>query len=151
MKKILLIEDDEKKIDDVKLFILSNYSGFSLTIKEAYQSGLRELMMNAYDMLLLDMSLPTFETMDLEGVGSFEKFGGFKIMKEIARKKKQIYTVLITMFDDFGESDTSITLQQMDIVFKLEFQNQYKGFVFYNSKESSWKKALSQHLNQLLA
>jgi CheY-like chemotaxis protein len=113
-KKILLIEDDEKKIEDIKSFIEANYPQYALTIKESYQSGLRELMFNRYDLLLLDMSLPTWESMDFEAVGSFEKFGGYKIMKEMRRKKVDIKTILITMFDDFGESDSSLTLSQID-------------------------------------
>lgn len=148
-KKILLIEDDQKKVDDIKSFIIDNYKNIDLTIKESYQSGLKEIMTNEFDLLMLDMSLPTWDLADYEGVGSFEKFGGFKIMKEMDRKKKIVKTILITMFDDFGESDSSITLNQIDEIFSTQFSQFYMGYVFYNSKESNWKEILALKLNNM--
>jgi response regulator of citrate/malate metabolism len=147
-KKILLIEDDEKKIEDIRAFILDNYPSAELTIKESYQSGLRQIMYHSYDLLLLDMSLPTWER-DLESVGSFEKFGGFKIMKEMVRKQVSMNTILITMFDDFGESDSSLTLGEIDGILRKEFEKFYKGYIFYNSRESNWKNVLSDKLNAI--
>jgi CheY-like chemotaxis protein len=145
-KKVLLIEDDQKKIDDIENFMRENYNTYRLTVKESYQSGLRELMLNRYDLLLLDMSLPTWGNMEFEGVGSFEKFGGYKIMKELVRKKVGLKTILITMFDDFGESDSSITLNQIDDILKTEFTGFYLGYVFYNSRESNWKNVLADRI-----
>src|SRR5690606_11551523 len=144
--KILLIEDDKKKIEDIKEFLLSFYNYSSLVIKESYQSGLRELIKNKYDLLLLDMSIPTWDKSIDEPGGNFEKFGGYKILKEITRKKKPIKTILITMFDDFGESDTSITLSQLDNLLKTEFPNIYIGAVYYNTREEKWKSDLSDFI-----
>jgi hypothetical protein len=146
--KILLIEDDKKKIDDVKNFFSIYFCDCKLIIKESYQSGLKELIYSDYDLLLLDMSIPTWDKSPIEPGGNFEKFGGYKILKEIVRKGKSIDTILITMFDDFGESDTSITLSQIDKALTEEFQNIYKGYVFYSSKESNWQDELSLLINK---
>jgi CheY-like chemotaxis protein len=148
-RKILLIEDDQKKIDDIKQFINTNYSYFDLNIKESYQSGLKELIKGQFDLLLLDMSLPTWESEEYGAVGIFEKFGGYKIMKEMQRKNKLTRTILITMFDDFGESDLSITLSQIDSMLKESFQSFYIGYVFYNSKQSTWKDKLQLFLGTI--
>lgn len=140
--KILLIEDDKKKIDDIKEFLLTFYDYSNLIIKESYQSGLRELVKVKYDLLLLDMSIPTWDKSINESGGNFEKFGGYKILKEIKRKKKPVDTVLITMFDDFGESDTSVTLEHLNKLLNEEFSTLYKGVVYYNTREDNWKTAL---------
>src|SRR4051794_17674841 len=121
--KILLIEDDDKKIKDIAEFINGRYDNKSLIIKKSYQSGLKELIQGNYDLLLLDMSIPTWEKSIEESGGDYEKFGGYKILREIIRKNIQVKTILITMFDDFGESDTSITLNQLNEILKEEFSN----------------------------
>ncbi len=148
ISKIILIEDDFKKKEDIKNFLLSDLKINDITIKESYQSGLRELIKNQYDLLLLDMSIPTWDKSIDEPGGNFEKFGGFKILKEITRKKKPVNTILITMFDDFGESDTSITLTQLDTLLKDEFPKIYKGAVYYNTREEKWRTDLKRLISK---
>ena len=48
--KIILIEDDKKKIEDIKWFLQDSFKYSELVIKESYQSGLRELIKNDYDL-----------------------------------------------------------------------------------------------------
>tara|TARA_R110000764_G_scaffold44749_1_gene100728 strand:- start:1451 stop:1903 length:453 start_codon:yes stop_codon:yes gene_type:complete len=148
--KILLVEDDKKKIEDIKDFLLESYDYDRLVVKQSYQSGLRELVKNSYDLLLLDMSIPTWDKSIDEPGGSFEKFGGYKILKEITRKKKEVDTILVTMFDDFGESDSSVTLSQLDDLLKKEFQKSYKGVVYYNTRENKWKDDLNSYIKKIM-
>lgn len=147
--KVIVIEDDFKKMEDIKSFLVESYKLDIVTIKESYQSGLRELINNNYDLLLLDMSIPTWDKSIDEPGGNFEKFGGYKILKEITRKKKPVKTILITMFDDFGESDTSITLSQLDNILKTEFPDIYVGAVYYNTREEKWKNDLNSFIEEL--
>ena len=146
---IIVIEDDFKKKEDIRNFLSAELSINNIVIKESYQSGLRELIKNKYELLLLDMSIPTWDKSIDEPGGNFEKFGGYKILKEITRKKKPIKTILITMFDDFGESDTSITLSQLDNLLKSEFPDIYIGAVYYNTREEKWKTDLSEYILNL--
>jgi DNA-binding NarL/FixJ family response regulator len=146
MINIILIEDDKKKIEDIREFLSDSFDYNDLVIKESYQSGLREILKNNYDLLLLDMSIPTWDKTIDEPGGSFEKFGGYKILKEITRKKKSIDTVLITMFDDFGESDNSITLTQLNGLLEKEFPEIYQGAVYYNTRENKWKDNLNEYI-----
>lgn len=149
ISNIIVIEDDFKKKEDIRNFLSSDLQINNIVIKESYQSGLRELIKNKYDLLLLDMSIPTWDKSIDEPGGNFEKFGGYKILKEITRKKKPIKTILITMFDDFGESDTSITLSQLDNLLKTEFPDIYIGAVYYNIREEKWKSDLSDFILKL--
>lgn len=142
LRRIILVEDDPKKIDDIKAFLATKDFGV-LTVKESYQSGLKELLTNHYDLLLLDMSIPTWDKSPVESGGNYQKFGGYKILKELVRKKKPLKTVLISMFDDFGESDTSITLTQLTAILQHEFPSIFLGSVFYNSQQHNWKENLN--------
>ena len=149
--KVILIEDDNKKTDDIKNFIDESYNGFILAVKGSYQSGLKELILNSYDLLLLDMSIPTWDKSPSESGGNYQKFGGYMILKEIVRKHKPVKTILISMFDDFGESDTSITLTQIDQALTDEFSSIYFGSVFYSSRETKWKTELKTLIDKALS
>lgn len=145
-KKIILVEDDVKKMEDISEFLCRELNITDIVIKESYQSGIKELITKSYDLLLLDMSIPTFTKSPDEPGGPYEKFGGYLILKELARKEKLIQTILITMFDDFGESDASITINQLDSSLKEEFSPHFLGSVFYHAKENKWK----EHLRKLI-
>ncbi|WP_256009440.1 hypothetical protein [Desertivirga xinjiangensis] len=142
--KILLIEDDEKKTEDIREFVTKSRCVSKFEVKESYQSGIKELLRERYDLLLLDMSIPTFDKSLEESGGYYEKFGGYKVLKEVSRKKKAIKTVLITMFDDFGESDESVTLNQIDASLKQEFPDFFLGSVFYHATENKWQEELNK-------
>jgi DNA-binding NarL/FixJ family response regulator len=140
--KIILIEDDSKKIEDIKEYVTKQLECETFIVKESYQSGIREIFRSDYDLLLLDMSIPTFDKTPVESGGPYEKFGGYKVLREIIRKKRPVKTILITMFDDFGESDLSITLSQIDQSLKEEFASIYLGSVFYHARENKWREDL---------
>lgn len=149
MKKIniLLIEDDKKKSDDIISHINNTFPNSEILLKESYHSGLKTLIREPFDLLLLDMSMPTWDRSPFEAGGEYEKFGGIKILKELARKKKLLPTILITMFDNFGESDNSITLDQMNTVLKNDYEDLYLGSVFYRSDISQWQTDLTLLMN----
>lgn len=147
--KTILIEDDAKKIEDIKEFITKIMGCEQLVIRESYQSGIREILKNDFELLLLDMSIPTYDKSPLESGGPYEKFGGYKVLREIKRKRRPIKTILITMFDDFGESDLSVTLTQINNSLKEEFQDLYIGSVFYHARENNWQEELKSLINKL--
>lgn len=149
-KKIILVEDDQKKIEDLKAFLANTFEGVSLSIRESYQSGLRDLVKKEFDFLLLDMSIPTWDRMPNKASGDFQKFGGYTILQELKRKDKLIPTVLISMFDEFGESDRSITLQQLNGILKEEFPSNYIDAIYYSSSQSQWKDELRRILEDYL-
>ena len=147
--KTILIEDDSKKIDDITDFMKNKLKSTVFVVKESYQSGIKEILTNDYDLLLLDMSIPTFDKTPVESGGHYEKFGGYKVLRELTRKKRAIKAILITMFDDFGESDISVTVNQIDDSLKQEFPDIFLGSVFYHARENKWQNDLMNIIDKI--
>lgn len=145
-KKILFIEDNEIKAKDVTTFIQSKFPTYEVIIKDSFRGGVREIIKNSYDLLLLDMSLPTWDGKDSKTNEGFERFGGITILREMKRKKRQFPTVVITMFNEFGIGKTFIDLNQLNDHLKEEFDDFYKGYVQYISRETKWKDELLKFL-----
>ena len=123
MKKILIIEDDKIKIEKLKLFLEND----EITVKESFQSGMRELKANHknYDYLILDMTIPIWEKGNNDLGGNYEQFGGEKILREMKRKKLFLPTILFTMFDVFPTKDGNITFEEINSIFKNSFEEFY--------------------------
>ena len=71
MKKILIIEDESSISDFVKLEL--EYEGYQISIKEDGREGLKEALENDYDLIILDIMLPSMN--------------GFEICRRLKREK----------------------------------------------------------------
>lgn len=150
MKKILFIEDNRTKSEAIKNFISENFKGnFEITIKESFTSGLRELFLNTYDILFVDMSLPTRDDFSTSLTNNHEQLGGHRIMSEMKRKKLNITTVLITMFAEFGINESFMDIKELNYILEKDFDEFYKGYIYYSSKEENWKDHLKKLLKNL--
>lgn len=148
-KKILFIEDNLIKMEAVLKVLKLNYSQAEIITRDSFRSGLKELMSNSYDILLLDMSLPTWDRDGVNKQEGFERFGGESIMREMKRKNKLIPTIVLTMFSEFGIGKSFIDLIDLDQHLKREFKEFYHGFVKYSSSERKWEVELINTLNNL--
>lgn len=150
MNNILFIEDNRTKAEDISLFMTENYPTINFVIKESFTSGLRELFANAYDLLFLDMSIPTREGDVNSLIHNYEQLGGYQILSEMKRKKKEIPTILITMFNEFGINSSFVNLQEINDICTNNFSQFYLGTVFYTSRETSWKEKLISFIEKTL-
>ena len=71
MKKILIVEDESSISDFVKLEL--EYEGYQISIKEDGREGLKEALENDYDLIILDIMLPSMN--------------GFEICRRLKREK----------------------------------------------------------------
>jgi len=146
---ILIIEDDLNKLGNIKeyveSFFKSKHANCDVIIKNSFQSGLKEILTNTHNLVLLDMSLPNFDMVNNDGGVPLSK-GGELILYEMDIMGINPDTIIVTQHDDFdGES-----LETINAEYKKKFPQFYKGYVFYNAVESNWKKELELLLNKAI-
>ena len=146
--KVLIIEDDSNKMRRIANEVKQIRRDAILTEARSYQSGVRTLMLNQYDFLLLDMSLPIFDISNEEDGFQVDPFSGRNILEEMHRKNVIVPTVVITMFETFGEGGKLMTLQELDIDLSDKYPSFYKGLIYYNSSEINWKENLKVHIGE---
>lgn len=143
--KVLLIEDEDRKISNIINLLTDEQisSQNNITIVKSYKSGLKEIINNNFNLLILDMSLPMF---DEDGYSSnlFEKFAGKKILSEMKVRKKLIPTILFTMFDHFGDQNKVISLNQINVELNKYFSDFYLGAVYFSSQNSNWQSEIKE-------
>ena len=86
-KKILIIDDDIPKLNALQAFIEKNSPDSSISIARSYNSGLGEVIRHTPDLILLDMSMPTYDTQDGSPGGKPRTISGLDILKEVRTKK----------------------------------------------------------------
>ncbi len=137
--RILLVEDQKYKSDDI-IYYLSTTVGVDVKLARSYSEGVTEVLGNAYDLILLDMTLPIFEKSEGEDGEQMFEDGGRRIMRRMKSKKIVTPCYVITQYDKIQD----VTIETMDIELKNMFSNIYKGYIFYQSNSNVWKTKLSE-------
>ncbi|ODP26169.1 hypothetical protein PTI45_04491 [Paenibacillus nuruki] len=146
---LLLVEDDDKKANDICRFIDEEYSELiNITRKRSWQSGLIEIFDSGekYKMILLDMSMPRYDP-DVGDVNEeFETFAGREFLEEMDRCGIFIPVCIITAFDYFGENENMINYEQLDQNLLKKFSSFYVGMVYFRSSTTNWRQKLKGFL-----
>lgn len=148
--KALMIEDDDYKAKDILDFMNSNYLDIEIERKISYQSGLKSIINCKFDFILLDMSLPRYDTCNGESVDEFETFAGREILSEMDRRNIKTKVIVITSFDVFGEDEYKIDGKQLNEILKKDYDDIYVDMVYYNPSLLNWKKMLMHKINNII-
>lgn len=148
--KILYIEDEQSKATKVIKVISDEYKDIVIHHCRSYNSGVNHLRNNKYDIVLLDMSLPIYDTDKVESYNNeFETFGGIDILEEMNRLELDSKAIVITAFDVLSDNDTKVSLKQLDINMKEAFPKEYVCSIHYNSSSLEWSRLLLEELTKM--
>ncbi|MDM1072149.1 response regulator [Empedobacter brevis] len=147
MAKVLLVEDDEDKREQIINFI-NKFDDYDLIEVRSYNSAVKAIRSSFFDLILLDMTLPTFDVNVNESGGRTQAFGGELILAEMDRKNISSKVIVITQFDLFGEGEEEINLENLDQRLKLQFNN-YLGAIQYSVSYNSWQEILKRKIQKI--
>lgn len=148
--KILIVEDNIYKRNKIVSFLKSIAKDIGI-IDEAssYSSSIELINNNCYDLLILDMSIPSYDIKDKESGGRFRAFGGKDILKHLKRKKMLLPFIIITQYTTFSEHDDNITLDEIKKEIHCKFNDYYLNTIFYDTTSLLWKEELEYEVNKL--
>jgi len=137
--QILIVEDDVSKADQLAEAVAEHAPNAACVIRRSYQSAVKEATQCDYDLLLLDMSMPTYDINGPGQGGTIRGFAGWDVMRELARRRRHFPTLIVTQFETFADGGERITLKQLGDELRHEFGSQYLGIVYFSALETKWK------------
>lgn len=143
---ILLIEDDQNKRQQ-----LMQIFGTRHTVEScgSYRSGLTACLTLSPNLLILDMTLPTYDYSGGEYGGRIRHFGGRDILKELSRRRIYIPTIVVTGFDVIGDGNENYNLRELETCLRESFPESFRGIVHYAVSEVQWRDELASLVRQL--
>jgi CheY-like chemotaxis protein len=142
--RILVIEDDENKRSQLVAFLGEVIEAASIQIAKSLQTALKKINKETFDLILLDMTLPTFDIAVDEDGGRPRIYGGREILRQMERNGINTPVIMVTQFDRFGKGADSLTLKELDSQLQIAHSRNYTGAVFYNPAVESWKPNLRE-------
>lgn len=145
--KILIIEDDKNKSSQIIERLNSQYSNLTFSEKRSFQQGVKSLRNSSFDLLLLDMTLPTFDIDTNSGGGKIRNFAGREILEEMLQREINLKTIIITQYESFGEEQ--ITISKMRTILKEKYHKNFIEIIYYSSSSKSWFENLTKLVGEL--
>ena len=146
--KILIVEDEEPKRIHIERVLESLGIEIKFRYAQSVNSALIELETNLPDLLLLDMSLPTFDVGDREHGGRPQGFGGIEILRHMTLAQINCPSIVITGYEAFMREDGPFELSELKEELESEFPDLLKGVLHYNSTYDEWKIKLKETLDE---
>lgn len=144
--KLLIIEDDQNKLKQINDFLREQFPDIDIVEKYSYNSGIKEIFYNKYDILLLDMTMPTFDISPNETGGRPRIFGGKDILKQMNRRNIKLPVIIVTQFEKFGEGSSKIALADLCEELERSYKECFFGYVYYNAALDKWKDELKENI-----
>ena len=149
---ILIVEDDQYKSDAIDLFIKSKLSDAFITVKTSLTDGVFEILDNPeYDIILLDMSMPSFGVSLIDPMGGNpESYAGEDFISQMSVLGIEIPIVVVTQYDNFGSVDKAISLSDLDNRLRTNYPKLYQGSVYFKATSNEWKKKLLSMIKEAI-
>lgn len=126
--QILLIEDNSNKLKQIKRVLTEIYPESNIEEAYSFNSGVRKVYENKWNLIILDMSLPTYDITHTESGGDKKPVAGKNIMKRMLNRKIIVPVVIITQFETFD--DDRISLNSLNAEFKDGFKEIGNSFLW---------------------
>jgi DNA-binding response OmpR family regulator len=138
-----LIEDDPLKASALRSFFAVNFPSIQIRTLGSFQSGMRAIEEQKPDLVLLDMTLPTFDRSPNAREGRLRPLGGYDVMRKMRRRGLTAPVMVVTQLEAFGEGDKQVSLAEMTRRCESEFPGMFLGSVYYHPTSSDWTRTLS--------
>ncbi|MGM8062689.1 hypothetical protein [Vogesella indigofera] len=149
--KILIIEDEFDKREKIKGHLVEILGDQLFVVeRDSLRSAFKAIVTEPdYDLILLDMSMPSFDvTSDEPAGGPPESFAGREIMAQMKLRGINIPVVVITQYKLFEGGEVS--LDELILQFETKFSDFFQGAIYYNSAIEGWKRELKQKVDAMI-
>lgn len=147
--RILVIEDDEDKLEDLVGFLAKQFSFSNVRTAKSLHSGVEAALQDDADLVLLDMTMRNFDRTVTDDGGRPHHFAGREILRQMRRNSINTPVIIVTHFHRFGDESDFTTLDELKDELASKFAN-YVGTVQYRGDVEEWRGVLAAMIQSVL-
>jgi len=131
--KVLVIEDGVSKIQSARQILRTHEVEVAMSVNTA------KLLMrkNIYDLIIIDMNLPTFE-MDSGEAGRIQHDGGIRLIQYAKVHQKDAKCILFTQYDSLKVDGDIVSLGDITNHLLEKYPTNFLGSVLYKTETDKW-------------
>ena len=149
MTRILVSEDEPPKREKILAFLASRSPDATVVTTASVRETIDWLEEDAPDLMLLDMSLPTFSVATGERGGRPQGSGGVEILRYMELMDVSCPVIVVTAYPAITLEGRELSLQQLDETLTADHGGLYRGLVYFNSVYGNWARELGDALQEI--
>lgn len=139
---VLLVEDEAPKRQHVEVLLRALLPEANIDFANSVRSALEALRKSRPDLVILDMSLPTFDVTRDEAGGRPQGFGGVELLRNMELEEIECPVVVLTGYDSFAKGGGEVRLDELKSELASEHPRVFRGVLHYNSAYGDWQEQL---------
>lgn len=148
--KVLLVEDEVHKREEMKQCVQDVY-GIHPEIVDGVSSAVITVIKEDYDLIILDMALPTFgEGAEDKKKGHDQAQGGIEVLRALKQAKKTAKIIIVTQYPDFYIGAIKVKLKDSPKIISNKYSQDVIGAILYNYKSKATLQRVMSILRSIL-
>jgi CheY-like chemotaxis protein len=148
--KILVADDESRKIENISEFIAEKFPNFSLLTSRSVKSTISSIVEGAFDLIILDMSLPTFDIAPGEPGGRAQGSGGIEVLRNMDFHEIETPVIVVTQYETVPERGMLVPLKAIEERLYKEHPGTFRGCVFFGALNDTWRPILLEKVESIL-
>jgi len=146
-----IVEDNVIKANSLSNFFLQEYSSTCCTkVFGSFQSALRALETSVPDLIVLDMTLPTFDRKPNSREGRIRPIGGYDLMYKMKHRSLAAAVIVVTQLEQFGEGEDEVSFSEITARCERDFPDFFLGSVYFDQGGLNWQNDLAELVRRFL-
>lgn len=145
---ILVAEDESQKLSHIIDFVEEIFPEASIRVAKSVRSAIDEVEESTPDLILLDMSLPTFDVGPGETGGRPQGFGGVEVLRQMDFLDTTCNVFVVTAYEGFDDGNRAVNLSGLTDELRAEHPSTFRGAVYYGGLGGIWRDELIQMLKE---
>lgn len=146
--RILVIEDDVRKAEAVADLLKDMGGRHEVCLEQSYQTGLKKALSWCPDLIILDMSLPNYDSVPGGRTGKQRPLGGVDLMRKLRRRQTSVRAIVLTQLDHFGDNGQEYDFETLEAICFEEFPEVFLGSIYFAQSSTTWMGELLTVIRQ---
>lgn len=146
---ILLVEDEEHKTTDlINRLRKAGFGEGQITVTRSVREAVLAVLDTDYDLLVLDMALPTFSKIrpDEGGGGVAQAVGGVEVLRALSSCGKSTKVIVVTQYPEVIVNGEKLKLQNVGKAISTRYNQRALGAVLYSYNSPKWEASFDNLL-----
>ena len=144
--RVLIVEDDNFKANDLCVLI---GNANIMTVVGSVRDAVVRVFDEKFDLILLDMSLPTFRSDLSSAGGTSQAQGGVEVLRAIRSKGAETPVILVSQYPDLEMDGKFLSLISSPPILSERYGINVVGAVLYDFQDRAWADQLEKVLSEL--
>lgn len=139
LNTVLIIEDNDSKLSSIQAVLEKEIPSLEIYKALSVHSAIELILNNKFNLIIADMSLPTYDIESRESGGTPRPFGGIEIFETLECNEVITPVVVVTSYESISDESQSFSLAELDKRLSIDFPENHLGTVYFDSVYFSWE------------